>query len=107
MTAATGAPIGRCAEPRLTIQTGMAGAAPSTGYSRRIIVAPAMDKLVFSSNEASGFLGVSRSAAYAAAKSGHLATGIRVIHVGSRMVVPRIDLESVLGPLPGFDPVTR
>lgn len=66
-----------------------------------------MEKLVFSVNEASRLLGVSRSAAYAAAKSGHLATGIRVLRVGSRMVVPRIDLESVLGPLPGFDPVTR
>ena len=66
-----------------------------------------MEKLVFSIHEASSLLGVSRSAAYSAAKSGHLATGIRVLHVGSRMVVPRIDLESVLGPLPGYTPLTR
>lgn len=66
-----------------------------------------MEKLVYSVQEASRLLGVSRSAAYAAAQSGHLATGVRVLRVGSRMVVPRIDLESVLGPLPGSVPAAR
>ena len=47
---------------------------------------------------AATLLGVSRSTAFRAASTGHLAPGIRVLRVGHRLVVPIADLESKLGP---------
>jgi excisionase family DNA binding protein len=49
--------------------------------------------------QAARLLGVSRSAAYEVARSGELTAGVRVIRVGHRMLVPRIDIEQLLGPV--------
>lgn len=51
-------------------------------------------------------LGVSRSAAYRAAKTGWLMEGVRVLHVGRRLVVPVADLDRQLG-WPAPDPMAR
>lgn len=55
--------------------------------------------LTLTIEEAAAILGVSRSTAYEAARSGELTAGVRVIRVGHRMLVPRVDIERVLGPL--------
>ena len=47
---------------------------------------------------AARLLGVSRSTAFRAAQSGHLAPGVRVHRVGHRLVVPTADLVTALGP---------
>lgn len=53
----------------------------------------------FTIEQAARLLRVSRSTAYAAAATGWLAPGVRVIRVGHRMLVPRVDLEALLGPI--------
>jgi excisionase family DNA binding protein len=48
--------------------------------------------------EAAALLGISRGAAYEAARSGELAPGCPVIRVGpKRLVVPRVPLYALLG----------
>ena len=59
-------------------------------------------KLTVSVEAACGFLGISKSAGYSAAKTGFLAADIRGLRIGRRLVVPRVDLEAVLGPLPAL-----
>jgi excisionase family DNA binding protein len=58
-----------------------------------------METMTVTIEQAASLLGVSRSAAYDAAKSGELTAGVRVIRVGHRMLVPRIDIERLLGPV--------
>lgn len=48
--------------------------------------------------EAGALLGLHRTATYNAARTGHLATGVRVLRVGRRsLAVPVTDLERALG----------
>jgi excisionase family DNA binding protein len=58
-----------------------------------------METMTVTIEQAANLLGVSRSSAYEAAHSGQLTAGVRVITVGHRMLVPRIDLERLLGPI--------
>jgi excisionase family DNA binding protein len=55
--------------------------------------------LTLTIEEAASLLGVSRSTAYEAAKTGQLTAGVRVIKVGQRMLAPRIDVERIFGPI--------
>jgi excisionase family DNA binding protein len=58
--------------------------------------------------QAAEVLGISRTLAYEAARSGFLA-GVPVLRVGRRLLVPRAALERVLAGerLPGQDPTGR
>jgi len=52
----------------------------------------AMDKLAYSVVEAAGLLGIGRSAAYEAARTGQLPT----IRIGKRILVPKSALDQLL-----------
>jgi excisionase family DNA binding protein len=49
--------------------------------------------------EASALLGISQSLGYELAQAGLFPC--RVVHAGRRVLVPRAELERLLGPLPG------
>ncbi len=55
-----------------------------------------MDSATLTIPQAAICLGVSRNAAYEAARSGELA-GVPVIRVGRRLLIPRAMLENALG----------
>lgn len=56
-----------------------------------------MSKLTFSVPEVADLLGISRSSAYEAVRRGE----IPALAFGRRVVVTRVTLEQLLGPLPG------
>jgi excisionase family DNA binding protein len=62
-------------------------------------MAVADERQTFTVPEASELLGISKSLGYELAQAGLFPC--RVIHAGRRVLVPRAELERLLGPLPG------